>query len=60
MSDRRSNSWRDALRGNRSISSKNQLRELVRYLARRAAEDDFESLLQRQRRKKLREQQTRD
>ncbi|QEP30315.1 hypothetical protein [Pukyongiella litopenaei] len=56
MSRRRSdNSWRTALRDARSTSSDQQLRELVKYLARRAADEDHESWLQRQRKKKLKE-----
>ncbi len=57
MSRRRlNNSWRAALRDARKVPPDTQLRELVRFLARRAAEDDFESLLMRQRRKNLKDQ----
>jgi ribosomal protein L18E len=43
------------MRDARSTSSDQQLRELVKFLARRAAEEDHESWLQRQRTKKLKE-----
>lgn len=57
MSRKRSdNSWRTALRDARGMLSDQSLRELVRYLARRAAEADHETWLQMQRVKKLREQ----
>jgi len=56
MSRRRSdNSWRTAIRDTRKVPSDQPLRELAKFLARRAAEDDHESLLQRQRKKKLKE-----
>ena len=56
MSRRRSNnSWRTAIRDARKIPSDQSLEDLVRYVARRAAEDDYKSLLQRQRERKLRE-----
>lgn len=56
MSRRRSdNSWRTAIRDTRKVPSDQPLRELAKFLARRAAEDDYESLLQRQRKKKLKE-----
>jgi hypothetical protein len=56
MSSRRSdNSWRKALRDTRKVQSDQPLRELAKFLARRAAEEDYESLLQRQRKKKLKE-----
>jgi hypothetical protein len=45
--------WQKLLRETRGKSPDSHLRELVRYLARRAAEEDYESLLTRQRRKKL-------
>ena len=61
MSDRRSNnSWRDVLRERHAISTDAKIRDVVTYLARRAAERDFESLIQRQRRKKLRESRTKE
>lgn len=63
MSRRRSdNSWRTALRDARKVPSDQSIRELVKYLARRAAEDDFktESLIMRQRRKKLKDIRERD
>ncbi len=61
MSDRRSNnSWRNALREHNAISTDAKIREVVTFLARRAAERDFESLIQRQRRKKLKESRTKE
>jgi hypothetical protein len=45
--------WQRLLQQKRSKNIDSSLRDLVRYLARRAAEDDYESLLMRQRRKKL-------
>jgi hypothetical protein len=47
--------WQILLRETRGKSPDSHLRELVRYLARRAADEDFEeeTLLARQRRKKL-------
>jgi hypothetical protein len=50
---RPSNEWARLLRERRSLASSPQLRELVRFLARRAAEEDYETLLMRQRRRKL-------
>ena len=56
MSRRRlTNDWQSVLRDARGLPSDQRLRELVRFLARRAAEEDFESLLMRQRRKKMKE-----
>lgn len=52
---RQDNSWRTAFREARNIPSDPPLRELAKFLARRAAEDDYEPLLMRQRKKKLRE-----
>lgn len=52
---RSDNSWRTAIRDTRKVPSDQPLRELAGFLARRAAEDDYESLLQRQRKKKLKE-----
>lgn len=61
MSRRRlNNSWRTVLRDARKKPSDQHLRELVRFLARRAAEDDFESLLTRQRRQKMKELQDKE
>lgn len=61
MSDRRSNnSWRNVLREHNAISTDAKIRDVVAYLARRAAERDFESLIQRQRKKKLKESRTKE
>jgi len=51
-SKRPTTEWGRLLRENRQPLSKKELHELVRFLARRAAEEDYESLLMRQRRKK--------
>lgn len=54
MSGKRPTSeWQKLLQQNRSKKVDSDLRELVRFLARRAAEDDYESLLMQQRRWKL-------
>lgn len=50
--------WQKLLQQKRSNKIDSDLRELVRFLARRAAEEDYESLLMRQRRRKL--EQSRD
>ncbi len=56
MSRRRSNnSWGTAIRDARKVQSESPKIALAKFLARRAAEDDYESLLQRQRMKKLKE-----
>lgn len=61
MSNRRSNnSWRNVLREHNAISTDAKIRDVVAYLARRAAERDFESLIQRQRKKKLKESRTKE
>jgi hypothetical protein len=61
MSRRRSdNNWRTALRDSRKVPSDQPIRELVKFLAKRAAEKDFESLLMRQRKKKLKDIRKRD
>jgi len=52
---RQNNSWETVLREARKIRSDSPIRELAKFLARRKAEDDFESLLMRQRKKKLKE-----
>ena len=52
---RQDNSWRTAIRDTRMTRSDPPLRELAKFLARRAAEEDYEPLLMRQRKKKLRE-----
>lgn len=59
MSGKRPTSeWQKLLQQKRSNKIDSDLRELVRFLARRAAEEDYESLLTRQRRRKL--EQSRD
>lgn len=59
MSGKRpTNEWQKLLQQKRSNKIDSDLRELVRFLARRAAEEDYESLLMRQRRRKL--EQSRD
>ena len=61
MPDRRSNnSWRNVLREHNAISTDAKIRDVVAYLARRAAERDFDSLIQRQRKKKLKESRTKE
>lgn len=57
MTRRLDNSWREAQRKARMAP---QLRELVRYLARCAAEEDFEHFLARQCRKKSEEPRSKD
>lgn len=52
-SKRPTTEWGRLLRENRQSLSKKELHELVRFLARRAAEEDYESLVMRQGRKKL-------
>lgn len=52
---RQNNSWGTVFREARKVPSDPPIRELAKFLARRAAEVDFESLLSRQRKKKLKE-----
>lgn len=57
MTRRLDNSWREALRNARTAP---HLRELVRYLARRAAEEDFGRFVARQRSKTTEEPKNKD
>ncbi len=54
-SKRPTTEWGRLLREKRTHPPKKELHELVRFLARRAAEEDHESLLMRERRKKMQE-----